>query len=584
MSCILLFCSLIGVFTAETPIARWSGAELDGGAASVFGSVHYNVGGVNFIYAEGTGLNTMSAKFTLTQVPETELALYLLARQDDSENDVPIQILLNDQLIYDALSTHDRNSFDWKSHSIPAGMIHAGENLLEIKNIAMEGSAGMPPWFMVSRIVIASSAFDPTAPPPFSENVFIDWPLPEPVIPDLVTLEASGGFPLRGTKGWLWTVDQYLDEVKPLAEMGGNFLMICYGSMCDIENYPWGHPQCNRWWEPLPDNKKADYEQLLALCKEHDIELCLSFNPNLGAQRILDYSSDADFEELWQHYAWMAELGMKWFSLALDDIHEGIDAAGQAHVANRLFERLRGMNPEAELIFCPTHYWGDGTPATDRPYLEELGKILHPEIYVFWTGDAVVTPKITLEAAMSYREIVGNPLIIWDNYPVNDSAPTLHLGPVTGRDPRLPEVCFGYMANPLHKENRINRLPLMTMMAYAKHPVSYNPAQAIVNAIHSIAQNESQQRTLKDLIELYPGMLVYDRGTGFNPVMTLFQQFLDTPHQRHLAELYLRHVQDTMKRLDTYFDHYFVGALGTLRHNIATMEGAYEQRYGHLPE
>jgi len=87
---------------------------------------------------------------------------------------------------------------------------------------------------------------------------------------------------------------------------------------------------------------------------------------------------------------------------------------------------------------------------------------MHPDAYILWTGDGVVTPTITRQAAEGYRSIVKRRLVLWDNYPVNDNSPTLHLGPVTGRDADLCEVIDGYMSNPMCTQNQANRIPLLT--------------------------------------------------------------------------------------------------------------------------
>ena len=83
-----------------------------------------------------------------------------------------------------------------------------------------------------------------------------------------------------------------------------------------------------------------------------------------------------DVDVLWSHYRWMQELGVKWFNIALDDISEGIDASGQAKVANEFLKRLRAGDADAQLIVCPTWYWGDGTDARYRPYLETFAREL----------------------------------------------------------------------------------------------------------------------------------------------------------------------------------------------------------------
>ena len=422
------------------------------------------------------------------------------------------------------------------------------------------------------------------APRPIEEDFFVTLPEKKAPIPRPLPEGKQPGFVLRGTKGWLWRPEQYLAEVDTVAEYKMNFMMICYGSMFDIEHYSWSDPDCNRWWEPLPDEKKSGYDEVLRACRERSIELCLSMNPNLWSRRILDYDNPADIDALWQHYEWFQSRGMKWFCISLDDILRGIDAAGQAKLANAMFERLRGNDAEARLILCPTFYWGAGESADAKAYLEVLASDLHEEVFIFWTGDRVVTPVITREAAKAYRDRVKHRLIIWDNYPVNDAHPTLHLGPVTGRDADLCEVCYGYMSNPLHSENEINRIPLITCADYAYNPWEYDPARSIGQAIVHIAETDGQRQVLKDMVELYPGMLVYAKGTSWNPAVMRFNQLLDTPHSRNIATLYFKHVEDVSHRLAQAFPGRFKGAQVTLTKNIAAMRDAYAAHYGRPPE
>ena len=86
------------------------------------------------------------------------------------------------------------------------------------------------------------------------------------------------GFKIRGIKGWRWSPEQYLAEIPVLARYKMNFLMNCYLSMFDIENTRGGG---NRWWEPLPDEKKRKYEKVVESCKQHGIEFCFAMHPNL---------------------------------------------------------------------------------------------------------------------------------------------------------------------------------------------------------------------------------------------------------------------------------------------------------------
>ena len=339
-------------------------------------------------------------------------------------------------------------------------------------------------------------------------NFHITLPQEQREFPEPLPPGGQPGFKIRGTKGWAWTPEQYLAEIPFLARLKLNFLMNCYISMFDIEHHEkWYDGDANRWWEEFPTEKKQAYERVVRSAQEHGLQFCFSMNPNLCSKRLINDDAPDSVGLLFKHFAWMQGLGVKWFNLALDDATGGINAATQAKVANDLLHRLRAKDPAAQLIFCPTYYWGDGTLTNQQPYLEILARDLDPEVYVFWTGDAVVG-KVTRGAADRFRRIVRHRVILWDNYPVNDGHPTMHLGPVTDRDPDLGEVLDGYMSNPLRQQNEINRLPLATCADYAFNPRAYEPLRSIGQAILLQADTSPQREALRELVETYPGMLL----------------------------------------------------------------------------
>jgi len=120
--------------------------------------------------------------------------------------------------------------------------------------------------------------------------------------------------------------------------------------------------------------------------------------------------------------------------MGLDDVSEvRIDGSEHAGLANRLFGRLRLVNPLAQMLFCPTYNHGIGDEPQQRVYLETLTRELQSEVFLFRTGRAVIPVTVTREEVERFRRISGHRLFLWDNYPANDSWPTLHLGPLTGR-------------------------------------------------------------------------------------------------------------------------------------------------------
>ncbi len=569
-------------FCAPAPTVKLRGTDFTGGGATTFGSTHAGATRVNYVYAAPTGaLSSMAAEFDLAPLPSGPLFLHVRGLLDDGGTPCPLTINLNGVTLFEGPRAFSHQEWEVKRLAISDGVLRPLGNRLEFRNVSSEGRAGMPPWFMLSSCAIGPEDYDLAASPAIEEDFRVllpeeRRPLPEP----LSGGRTEPGFRLRGIKGWLWRPEQYLAEIPILARYRMNFLMNCYGSMFDIEHHSFGSPECNRWWEPLPDDKKAAYEQVVRACQEHGIDFCFSLNPNLGSRRAVDYGSDGDFEALWQHYAWMQGLGVRWHNIQFDDISRGIDATGHARLANRLLQRLREADASAEMILCPTYYWGTGEDEAARTYLEALGRELHPDVYVFWTGPSVVPAGITREDARAYREAIGHRLIIWDNYPVNDGSATLHLGPVTGRDADLCTVAEGFMANPMHTQNEIGRIPLLTIADYTYNPFDYDPARAIGQAIAHLADTPQQRETLRDLVELYPGMLMCAQGTGWNPPLQRLEQIVQTPHSRWLADLVVGHLADVLDRLKEQFPGRFTPACATLSANLETMRRVYSASYG----
>jgi len=378
------------------------------------------------------------------------------------------------------------------------------------------------------------------------------------------------GFKFRGIKGWAWTPEQYLEEIPWLAKFKMNFLMNCYLSL--FTSTP---SRNNEWWKPLPEAKKAAYAKVIRSCQAEGISFCFCMNPQLASQRPLNPTNTEDIDLLFRQYAWAQSQGVKWFSICVDDVEwtqaPSVIAAEDARMVDSVLARLRAKDPEAQMIFCPGRYYGDGTKPADHTYLQTLARDLDPEVYVFWTGDAAVTPRITLAAAESYKTAVGHRLFLWDNYPVNDNQPTLNLGPVSGRAPGLCKIIDGYMSNPMKPQNQINLIPLATCADYAYNPPGYDPARSIGQAIFLFGETSAQREVLEELVEAYPGFIAAGGGTGANPVREKFKKLAAEPDSR-AAWIFQHQIESLSARFQKEFPRRFRAAKKTVAADAVWMK------------
>lgn len=388
------------------------------------------------------------------------------------------------------------------------------------------------------------------------------------------TQSPTQGFQFRGMKGWSWTPEQYLEEIPVLAGLRMNFLMNCYRSMSVSRP---GEPWCNEWWRPMPDERKQQFLRIIQSCGEHGIAFCFALHPQLCSPRPLVLGDARDLDAFYQHYVWAQAQGVRWFAVCLDDTSWGADGpgalgAGHSALVNAVYERLFAHDPGARMIFCPACFWGDGTNPEHGAYLASVARVLHPDIYVFWNGDAIVTPRVTRVAAQGFRAVVRHRLFLWDNYPVNDGSPTMHLGPLNGREPDLCAVIDGYLSNAMCSQNQINRLPLATCADYAWDPHAYKPARSIGQAIVRLGISPSQQAVLKELVETYPGFIVAGGGTGTNPVRARFADLLGESGSHSVAAKFVARMEELASRLRQLFPKQFLDAKHTLLADVAWMK------------
>jgi hyaluronoglucosaminidase len=236
------------------------------------------------------------------------------------------------------------------------------------------------------------------------------------------------------------------------------------------------------WWTPYSSGALRTIGRLVARADRNHVTFNFGISPGLS----ICYSSASDEAKLIGKLRAVWAVGVRSFTVALDDIDpkrvacdsdrtrfgtgETALASAQADLLNRVDEFLATQPGSMPLVAVPTEY--SGVDAT--PYKTQLATSLHPDITVQWTGRYGISVSITSDEATAAGEAYDHPLLIWDNFFVNDYAPNhLVLGAFDGRDSTLSRSAIGITADPMDQPEA-SKIGLFTMADYAWNSAAYN--------------------------------------------------------------------------------------------------------------
>jgi len=256
------------------------------------------------------------------------------------------------------------------------------------------------------------------------------------------------------------------------------------------------HREC--WREPYPEAVWAEMLHLIAAAQSNGIDFVYGFHPGQG----LRFGEDDAIDVLLAKARRFYEVGVRCFAVLFDDIPSRLTHAEDEHrygaslaraegawLARILERQPRDWAGAVEWWICQSYYSDDPKLARmfgefEPQFLEKLRETLPEFVACMWTGPSIVSECITLEDIQRITSVLRRPLILWDNYPVNDLAmrEEMHLGPLTGRDARLPALVSGYLNNPLLQAEAAY-LPLATCFDYAADPARYDPEASWAQAV-----------------------------------------------------------------------------------------------------
>jgi hypothetical protein len=249
---------------------------------------------------------------------------------------------------------------------------------------------------------------------------------------------------IEGFYGREWSFDTRLAYADYLTEAGLNTYIYC----------PKGDLYLRRsWQEHWPQEQWRELVQLSAVYKQRGINWGVGLSPvelyrNYGPRERVALKRKVEK---------LGELQAPVLAVLFDDMPGDLQslATRQAEIVTDVCQWLPGV----KLLVCPTYYSFDpvlekyfGTMPVD--YWPQLGRELPQEVNVFWTGNKVCSDAITVSDIEAIVQQLARPVILWDNYPVNDGAVRsnfLYISKLQSRSPALRPLLTGHLCNPMNQ-------------------------------------------------------------------------------------------------------------------------------------
>lgn len=238
-----------------------------------------------------------------------------------------------------------------------------------------------------------------------------------------------------------------------------------------------------RWREPWPAETAARIAELAEICRGRDLRFGIGLSPfELHLRNVRD-----DRAALQAKTRQLNQAGPDILCILFDDMRgDTPDLAGRQA---RIVDEICAVSTAKAFIVCPTYYAFDPVledvfgPMPDG-YLAELGRLLDPDIDIFWTGPKVCSRRYPPEHLDEVAALLRRKPFLWDNYPVNDGAamaPFLHLGPFRDRPPALQQRLAGHAVNPMNQA-WLSRIPLCSLADSYRLGAAYDPEAAFAAA------------------------------------------------------------------------------------------------------
>jgi hyaluronoglucosaminidase len=342
------------------------------------------------------------------------------------------------------------------------------------------------------------------------------------LIPELGIIEGFYGKP------WSWDARAYVTGF--LASHGYRFYLYAPKGDAFLRR---------RWQEPYP----ADTINELRAFAHHCAALNVRFGVGLSPYEIYRNFDDAARTALADKLETLDHIGISDLAILFDDMRGDMD--GLARQQAEIVHWIRERSQADRIIMCPTYYSND--PVLDRifgarphDYLEVLGRELHPDVQVFWTGEEICSRALSVGDLQRTGDLLQRKPFVWDNYPVNDTARMsryLHLRGFTGRPASIAPHVSAHGVNPALQPT-LSLIPALTLAD------SYRRGD---NYAYGASTDVASQLVLGDVL----AALVRDDMLWFTDVG---RDRLDEERIASLRERYAKFDQEGAKEIVAWLD------------------------------
>jgi hyaluronoglucosaminidase len=270
----------------------------------------------------------------------------------------------------------------------------------------------------------------------------------------------------------------------------------------------------DRWREPYPPEWMDHFAELARVGRELGVRFVFALSPGTRFE-----PDGGDFDAIEAKLGAMLDAGVRDFCILFDDLDPHSRAAEpdlQVRIVNASHAFLRGRDPDSRLCFISHYYAGSAEEMRDdrAPFNSSFAipssaayrayAAIASEIPILWTGRRVFASTLTAADVADFQSFAARPLLIWDNYPVNDIllSRELFLAPYREREAGITAAAAGVLLNTM-LQPEASKIALWTAGRFFAEGEAYDPEAALDEALEVVAGSQAGARVLALLADQF---------------------------------------------------------------------------------